>query len=523
MNNTGATGTVTLARGSGTGTLGGTTSGTIAVGASAVTISGVTYSKAESGVTVTATGEGASSLVDGKTGTSASFAVTAGAATQYGVTLSSSTPTAGGNVTVTAQLQDANGNAVATAGKTVTWSTTATGGSFAPATSTTDASGIATVDYTVSQVAGVTGTITATDDTTPTSLTGTSASFSTQAGAATKLQVLLPGETAAPGSVTGKTGTPTDDVAGSGITATVNAVDAYWNVVNDQTQTIAITSSDGAATLPANAQLVSGTKDFSVMLKTAGSQTITATVASGTSLTAGTSASVTVNPGTAAKLAFTVDPSNVVAGVAISPAVQVTVQDAYDNTVTGATDSITLAIGTNPGSGTLSGTVVKSAENGVASVADLSINKSGTGYTLTASASNLTGATSATFDVSAATAASIAVNAGDNQTATVGTSVSTLPSVLVTDAFGNAVQGTAVTFAVASGGGTLASSGSATTNSSGIATSPAWTLGTTAGSNTLTATSGSLTGSPVTFTATGTASTADAAQSTLSASASSVT
>jgi len=49
---------------------------------------------------------------------------------------------------------------------------------------------------------------------------------------------------------------------------------------------------------------------------------------------------------------------------------------------------------------------------------------------------------------------------------------------------------------------------SATTNSAGIATVGSWTLGQTAGSNTLTATSAGLTGSPVSFTATGTAGTA---------------
>ena len=43
------------------------------------------------------------------------------------------------------------------------------------------------------------------------------------------------------------------------------------------------------------------------------------------------------------------------------------------------------------------------------------------------------------------------------------------------------------------------------TNAAGIATVGSWTLGRTAGTNTLTATSGSLTGSPVTFTAIGTA------------------
>ncbi len=313
VNNTGATGTVTLTRGSGTGTVGGTVSGTIAVGASAVTISGVTYSKAESGVTLTATGTGASSLVLGKTGTSVAFTVTSGAASQYGVTLSSAIPTAGGTVTVTAQLQDANGNDVATSGKVVTWSTTATGGSFASSTSTTNASGVATVVYTVSQVAGVTGTITATDDTTPTSLTGTSASLTTQVGAATKLQVLLPGETAAPGTASGKTGTPTAQTALTAFTVTVNAVDQYWNVVTSATQTISITSSDSSAALPSNAALSSGTRGFSVTMGKAGSFTVTATVASGATLTASTSTAVTVNRATQVTLSIS-SPSTITFG-----------------------------------------------------------------------------------------------------------------------------------------------------------------------------------------------------------------
>ena len=72
------------------------------------------------------------------------------------------------------------------------------------------------------------------------------------------------------------------------------------------------------------------------------------------------------------------------AGVAISPAVQVSVQDAFGNTVTSSGASITVAIGTNPGGGTLSGTATVSASSGVATFSNLSIDKTGTGYTLTA-------------------------------------------------------------------------------------------------------------------------------------------
>ncbi len=99
-------------------------------------------------------------------------------------------------------------------------------------------------------------------------------------------------------------------------------------------------------------------------------------------------------------------------------------------------------------------------------------------------------------------ASQIALNAGDNQSASAGTAVSIAPSVIVTDAHANPVSGVSVTFAVGTGGGSV-TGGSATTNAAGIATVGSWTLGATAGPNTLTATSTGLSGSPVTFNATG--------------------
>src|SRR5205823_361772 len=94
-------------------------------------------------------------------------------------------------------------------------------------------------------------------------------------------------------------------------------------------------------------------------------------------------------------------------------------------------------------------------------------------------------------------------NAGDAQSATAGSAVVTAPSVLIKDANDNPVAGVSVTFAVASGAGSV-TGGTATTNASGVATVGSWILGTTAGANALTATAGSLTAS---FTATGTAGT----------------
>jgi surface protein len=102
-------------------------------------------------------------------------------------------------------------------------------------------------------------------------------------------------------------------------------------------------------------------------------------------------------------------------------------------------------------------------------------------------------------------AAQIAVVGGDGQSATVGAVVGTAPSVRVSDANGNPVAGVSVTFAVASGGGTVDPAAAVITGADGVASAASWTLGTAAGSNTLTATVSGLTGSPLTFTATGTA------------------
>src|SRR4029077_10656919 len=92
-----------------------------------------------------------------------------------------------------------------------------------------------------------------------------------------------------------------------------------------------------------------------------------------------------------------------------------------------------------------------------------------------------------------------------NQTVVAGTTLTTRPAALVTDASGNPVPGASVTFAVASGGGS-GTTLTGTTNASGIATVGGWTIGTPAGSNTMTATVTGLT--PATFTVTGIAGTA---------------
>ena len=82
----------------------------------------------------------------------------------------------------------------------------------------------------------------------------------------------------------------------------------------------------------------------------------------------------------------------------IAPAIQVEIHDTFGN-LTADTDSITLAINNNPSAGTLSGTASVNAVAGVATFSDINIDNAGVGYTLDATATGLTTATSAAFNI----------------------------------------------------------------------------------------------------------------------------
>ncbi|HEX3805677.1 MAG TPA: Ig-like domain-containing protein [Gaiellaceae bacterium] len=301
--------------------------------------------------------------------------------------------------------------------------------------------------------------------------------------------------TAAPGSITAD--------GSSTSTITVHLKNGSGGALATSGGTVALATTDGS--LGSVTDNHDGTYTATLTSSTvAHAVTVTAKL-DGSSLS--NSAPVTFAPGSATQLAFGAEPqSSVTAGHTLS-ALTVRVLDANGNLVTGSSDAVTVAFGTNAGGGTLSGTKTQNASGGVATFNDLSVDKAGAGYTLTSAATGDSGATSTGFTVVNDTATTLARSAGDNQSATVNTTLATNPSVLVTDAYGNPVAGVAVTFAVASGGGS-ATGASATTDATGVATVGSWTLGTGAGSNSLTASSTGLTGSPATFHATGTADSA---------------
>jgi hypothetical protein len=113
------------------------------------------------------------------------------------------------------------------------------------------------------------------------------------AGPYTRLQVLVPGETAAPGSSSGKTGTPLNQTAGVPFTITVRACDDSWNTVATVTDAAQILCSDASATLPSPAQLQSGQLTFTVTLNAGGQFTIFAHDQTDNTIPDGASAKVT--------------------------------------------------------------------------------------------------------------------------------------------------------------------------------------------------------------------------------------
>jgi hypothetical protein len=122
------------------------------------------------------------------------------------------------------------------------------------------------------------------------------------------------------------------------------------------------------------------------------------------------SSSTCASPGNCFTLAFTSDgqPAGTAVGAHIASGfdsqggpVKVEVVNSLGHVVLGSSVEVTVAIdpGSNPGGGSLSGTTTERAIGGIASFSDLSIDRPGIGYRLTASSPGITSATSAYFTI----------------------------------------------------------------------------------------------------------------------------
>ena len=235
---------------------------------------------------------------------------------------------------------------------------------------------------------------------------------------------------------------------------TVEIQDAAGNRVTSSTATVTLSLNNaGGATLGGNtAVAVGGVATFNgLTVSTAGSYSLTA-ASPGT--TSATSNGFTVTPRPATKLAFVQQPTNEAAGANITPAVTVELQDETGARVTTSGVSITLALGNNPGSSTLGGTLTQTTTNGVATFPNLTLNKVGTGYTLTASSSGLTGATSAAFNVTpGAPSKLVLLTSPCPSFCPAGSTVTPAPQFEIQDANGNRVTTSTATVTVTQASG----------------------------------------------------------------------
>jgi adhesin/invasin len=300
------------------------------------------------GHTVTAT-------TAGITGTSAAITTQPGAATNYLVTPTTLSPSAGSGVVVNAQLRDATANPVALAGQVVSWSKSDPNGALSAASSTTNAAGVATITLITHTVSGTTTTVTATTG----ANTGTTAVISTVPGAVSAAATLI---TSSAASVT----------AGGTTTITVQARDANGNNLLSSAGTVMLTTtlgSLGAVTDNANGS-------YSAMLTTsaAGTATITGTIGG---VAIGDNEVVTVSVGSASGATTLITPAaaSIVADGVTTTSIGIQAKDSQGNNlqlsggavVLNATAGSLSAV-TDNGNGTYVATLTAAATTATATV-----------------------------------------------------------------------------------------------------------------------------------------------------------
>ena len=216
---------------------------------------------------------------------------------------------------------------------------------------------------------------------------------------------------------------PVNTVAGVAIAnIVVEARDGNGNTDTSFTGMVTASLSSGTGTLSGTTAVAAaaGVTTFSTLsINLIGTKELTFTSAP---LTAGISTTFSITPAGNDSVRFVQEPTNAATGAAITPAITVELIDQFGNRTT-STASITLAIGANPGTSTLTGGAATAAVAGLATFAAVSLNNAGTGYTLVASSGALTTDTSATFNITVTPTPTILVTGALTGFTTTGVSV----------------------------------------------------------------------------------------------------
>jgi hypothetical protein len=257
------------------------------------------------------------------TGTQSSITVSPAAATHFSVSGFASTTTAGTAHNFTITALDAFGNIATGYTGTVAFTSNDTQ-AVLPANFAFTAANAGTHAFSATLKTAGTRSITATDTVTGT-INGAQTGITVSAAAASRFLV---------------SGFTSPTTAGVAHNLVVTAQDAFGNTATGYIGTASFTSSDAQAVLPASYTFVagdSGVHTFSATLKTTGTQSITATDTT-TSTIKGTQSSITVNAAAATSLTVSGYASPTVAGVAHN--FTVTARDAFGNVAGGYTGTV---------------------------------------------------------------------------------------------------------------------------------------------------------------------------------------
>ncbi|MES1247893.1 MAG: invasin domain 3-containing protein, partial [Actinomycetota bacterium] len=460
---------VTFAKTSGTGTVTGLGNATVSAGVATLTVTGGTAGS----ITVTAS-SGA------LTTSTSTFSVTTGTTTRVVFTSGTGSVTSGSTKTLTAQLQDAQGNLISSDNSTViTFSKTGGAGTVTGLGTATVSGGVATLNVTGSLAGSL--TVTASSG----SLTSDTSTFSVTTGAASKIVF-----TSGAGNV----------ASGGTKSLTAALEDANGNVItSDSTTVITFAKNSGAGTVTGlgTATASSGVASLTVTGQVAGAITVGA---SSGALTSGSSSfNVVAGTADATTSTLSVSPGSITADGTSTSTVTIRTKDSNGNAITTGGDTIAVSTsrGSFPAGCVLACTPVDNGD-GSYTVVLTSSTTAGTAA-VTATLNGLPMTANGTVSFVPGPAAKVVITSG---TASVASGSTKTLTAEVRDANNNletSDSSTVVTFAKTSGAGTVTGLGTATA-ANGVASLTV--TGQTAGSLTATASSGALSTDTSTFSVT---------------------
>lgn len=183
-------------------------------------------------------------------------------------------------------------------------------------------------------------------------------------------------------------------------TVTVTVRDSDGKPLSGRTVLVEVPGDGASVMQPTGTTNASGVVTAGVSSTQVGARQVTASVeAEGGSVVLSEKPSIEFSSAPGTKLAFVKQSLSVTAGEAVSPEVEVAVQDRLGRTVSGASREVSLQLAAGPSSAGLEGTVTAQTVNGIARFPRVVLKQAGTGYQLKATSSGLTEALSPLFEV----------------------------------------------------------------------------------------------------------------------------